>query len=515
MPPTTRSRAAQSTARLLPGQGDASSNDATFLTNDTTWAKRKRVPNEPQSIPTFAIDLSLPPEQRYTEVCAAFKDEMLGLRELFDDVVGSMLPFLPSTLLKRICWLLLRGVYDAEETAELKCAEYNYRKLLQQQEGQASPGLTAKAPNATFVKLPSVDDIVDLVQIFGGAAENVTTTYAFGEDDGASQLGFYQPNTGLRRRAGLKPPIALTASELTAQASKGCNLLYMMAASADDALIRMQRNPASKGLLSSQSIFTNAGDLKTRGGWSDKKPGMTLANWAYAGIPKIVEELKIKTTDDKANLNVQLTQDQQVNGYAISKGTYNQFMNIQLGLVIPYYIYSPQHEMKVNSKQGKAVDLSRYSDVLFLYWKKLCGRTTTSVCPLKYFLFLNIENQQTWATVLNVLGSKKLTEWPGVMFDMNSDEGKALLATQIGNPLAWFLIQHKAALGTQIVTKVLFVARLIFSMAAKATQVRVFKNTGATSRDTDTPYPNLFFYTGDAPKDNHCGPSDSCCCPKV
>ncbi|KAK6441371.1 hypothetical protein LTR95_002395 [Oleoguttula sp. CCFEE 5521] len=45
---------------------------------------------------------------------------MLGLRELFDDVVGSMLPFLPSAVLKWICWLLLRGVYDAEETAELK-----------------------------------------------------------------------------------------------------------------------------------------------------------------------------------------------------------------------------------------------------------------------------------------------------------------------------------------------------------------------------------------------------------
>ncbi|KAK6434861.1 hypothetical protein LTR95_008959 [Oleoguttula sp. CCFEE 5521] len=120
MPPTTRSRAAHSTALIPPGQGDASFNDATFLTNDTTWAKRKRVPNEPQSIPKFAVDLSLSPEQRYTEVCAAFKDEMLGLRELFDDVVGSMLPFIPSTLLKWICWLLLRGVYDAEETAELK-----------------------------------------------------------------------------------------------------------------------------------------------------------------------------------------------------------------------------------------------------------------------------------------------------------------------------------------------------------------------------------------------------------
>ncbi|OQO14141.1 hypothetical protein B0A48_01017 [Cryoendolithus antarcticus] len=120
MPPTTRSRATQAADLVLSDQANASSSDATFLTNDATWAKRKRVPNEPQSIPRFSIDLSLPPQQRYTEVCAAFKDQMLGLRELFDDVVGSMLPFVPKAVLKWICWLLLRGVYDAEETAELK-----------------------------------------------------------------------------------------------------------------------------------------------------------------------------------------------------------------------------------------------------------------------------------------------------------------------------------------------------------------------------------------------------------
>ncbi|KAK6434860.1 hypothetical protein LTR95_008958 [Oleoguttula sp. CCFEE 5521] len=331
---------------------------------------------------------------------------------------------------------------------------------------------------------------------FGGAAENLTATYAFGEADGTGQLGLYQARIGTRQ-AGLKQPVALTASELTAQASKGCNLLYMMAASAEDALTRMQRNPASKDLKSSQSTWTNAGALKDNG-WSDKKPGMTAANWAYAGIQKTVDQLGFKRTDPE-NLNILLTQDQPVAGYAVSKGTYNQFMNIKQGLVIPYYIYSPQHEMSANKIQGKAVALSRYSDILFLYWKKLCNRTTKFVpCPLKYFLFLNIENQQTWSTVVTVLGSNKLTEWPGQTFDMNSDQGKALLATQIGNPLAWLLIQHKEAFGNQIVTK-----------------VQVFKNTGATSRDTDTPYPNLLFYTGNAPKDDHCNPSDSCCCPTV
>jgi hypothetical protein len=46
-------------------------------------------------------------------------------------------------------------------------------------------------------------------------------------------------------------------------------------------------------------------------------------------------------------------------------------------------------------------------------------------------------------------------------------------------------------------------------------QVRVFRNKGMTNQDTDQPYPSLLFYLGDAPKENHCEPTDSCCCPKV
>ena len=51
-------------------------------------------------------------------------------------------------------------------------------------------------------------------------------------------------------------------------------------------------------------------------------------------------------------------------------------------------------------------------------------------------------------------------------------------------------------------------------LMAFAMQVRIFRNTGMTNRDTDQPYPSLLFYIGDAPTDNHCEPEESCCCPK-
>lgn len=76
--------------------------------------------NDPLALPRFTIDLSLPPEQRYLEVCAALHDEMRGLEALFDEVVGSFVPWMPLGVLRWVCWGMLGRVRSEEETAELK-----------------------------------------------------------------------------------------------------------------------------------------------------------------------------------------------------------------------------------------------------------------------------------------------------------------------------------------------------------------------------------------------------------
>lgn len=83
-------------------------------------SKRSNRGNEPDEPPRFVIDLSLPPEQRYLEVCAALKSEMINLTSLFDEVVGEMVPFVSLKWLHRLCSTFLRGVYSKEENAELK-----------------------------------------------------------------------------------------------------------------------------------------------------------------------------------------------------------------------------------------------------------------------------------------------------------------------------------------------------------------------------------------------------------
>jgi hypothetical protein len=98
---------------------------------------------------------------------------------------------------------------------------------------------------------------------------------------------------------------------------------------------------------------------------------------------------------------------------------------------------------------------------MFLEYSKLCGKAKQQVSGLKYMLALNIENPTTWSIVLKALmnkngGKSDVPLWPGTEFSMNMAEGKALLGTQIGAPLAWMMIQHKKAFGARSVVKVSF-----------------------------------------------------------
>lgn len=105
--------------------------------------------------------------------------------------------------------------------------------------------------------------------------------------------------------------------------------------------------------------------------------------------------------------------------------------------------------------------LAQYSDVLYLQYEKLCGRAKppAQVSSLKYMMDINIENPNTWSIALKALmnkngGKMDIPEWPGTEFSLNEAEGKALLGTQVGAPLAWLLIQHKEAFGKKSVVKV-------------------------------------------------------------
>lgn len=113
--------AAGEASRTSTQPGTSTQNRDTDVQSTTSSTRRRRARvDEPDEPPRFTIDLSLPPEQRYLALCAAFKDEIAELVPLFDEVVGGMLHFLPLKWLHRFCRLSLRGVYDDEEDAELQ-----------------------------------------------------------------------------------------------------------------------------------------------------------------------------------------------------------------------------------------------------------------------------------------------------------------------------------------------------------------------------------------------------------
>ncbi|KAJ5462744.1 hypothetical protein N7475_007688 [Penicillium sp. IBT 31633x] len=73
-----------------------------------------------QEPPVFRINLSLPPEERYTALAHLYKERMRAVTGIFDEVIHNLAPKIPT---KPIHWLArkcLRRLYTDEETTEIR-----------------------------------------------------------------------------------------------------------------------------------------------------------------------------------------------------------------------------------------------------------------------------------------------------------------------------------------------------------------------------------------------------------
>lgn len=68
----------------------------------------------------YTIDLSLPPAERYVEVANDFKDNLVDLTHLFDEVVESLGLSISLSTVKWLAQLFLRRVHSNEQTEELR-----------------------------------------------------------------------------------------------------------------------------------------------------------------------------------------------------------------------------------------------------------------------------------------------------------------------------------------------------------------------------------------------------------
>ena len=150
-------------------------------------------------------------------------------------------------------------------------------------------------------------------------------------------------------------------------------------------------------------------------------------------------------------------------------------LNPEDGVIISLASYGPVH---MGSKQKPKVTvvpkLKAYSDITFLQWHGLAEGMQKDMTHLsintppniphvfrthtltEYIFRTPVENANTEALIQKALSNvkKELDLWPGVDFEMSTDEGKAILGSPNGAGCAYLLLQHKAQLGVKTISKV-------------------------------------------------------------
>ncbi|KZM28677.1 uncharacterized protein EKO05_0009934 [Ascochyta rabiei] len=132
--------------------------------------------------------------------------------------------------------------------------------------------------------------------------------------------------------------------------------------------------------------------------------------------------------------------------------------------------------------------LRQMSDLAWGFWHEAHGGSNLG--HITKFIIPQIINQDTVGAIQQALathtvpeGQQRLTAvptWPGVTFDIETDQGKALLGSPNGIAVAYFLSQHKPQLGSNKYVH----------------QVTVFQ---PDENDMDSDEPTIVYYVKDAP----------------
>ncbi|KAH0564959.1 hypothetical protein GP486_001653 [Trichoglossum hirsutum] len=118
--PVTRAQAAKDMPSQDGPAGGSGSNLVSPHEIQSVSADGQRVSFDPNGIPTYTIDLSLQPSQRYVKLARDFQDSISDLVVLFDEIIHGVQPSIRVSVIKFLSRALLRRVYSEEETEELR-----------------------------------------------------------------------------------------------------------------------------------------------------------------------------------------------------------------------------------------------------------------------------------------------------------------------------------------------------------------------------------------------------------
>ncbi|KAI9695499.1 MAG: hypothetical protein M1820_008601 [Bogoriella megaspora] len=260
--------------------------------------------------------------------------------------------------------------------------------------------------------------------------------------------------------------------------AKGCKLLGLieMSSTLADTILSDQG-------IHSQTQFTDFTDLQANG-WdrSFQNEQNPFQNYVFMTSALNALGLSQQTVPQGGTNNlVQWSQDHSgtYNGHSFSAttGRYLNIYNPTLGTIFALQNYSPLHPENPPSSSSDALippPLKQWSDVTYLEYARQ-ATSSSQLTNLRYIFRNKIDNLATRQAISRALrihsnipisfssdtnnGEDSSSSngdndddgtprwypgpWPGVTFDTDTDEGKALLATPNVGGVAWLLIQHK------------------------------------------------------------------------
>lgn len=125
------------------------------------------------------------------------------------------------------------------------------------------------------------------------------------------------------------------------------------------------------------------------------------------------------------------------------------------GIIISLNTYGPSYEVKKsgvpeNQIASRIPRLSQLSDALWESWIQV---EKANPGHLRYYGIDIVWNEQATPLIEEIFQARRgslIVPWSKRLnFDLRSDQGKALLASQSGRAVAWMMIHHAAELKTR------------------------------------------------------------------
>ncbi|KAJ4377931.1 hypothetical protein N0V83_000761 [Neocucurbitaria cava] len=251
--------------------------------------------------------------------------------------------------------------------------------------------------------------------------------------------------------------------EYEAAIEKGSRLLRMMLVGDHEAGQLLDPPQAS-----AQSRFNTVANLQAYGYEEQQDIGFFRGKSIRKALQALGVDDQIAGVDDQAacegGKNIVIlhihTETKTIGGqeYAATHARFSQVCNHAEGVLIAHDNRTAPHMGPFQDKViTKIPPLVHWSDIAFLQHIASNPNPTIPPATLKYIVRLTIQNVPTYTILSKILMKHGLTQWdtwPGITFDIDSEEGRAILGTPNGSGTAWLLIQHKKQLGDRKIEKV-------------------------------------------------------------